>query len=342
MSLLRRILLAVLGPLLLLEAALAADIQIRPTDAPAGLEARLRSVPPGTVLRIAPGLYPQGIQLSELRGTPAAPIRITADPGGAGMEGWRDKKAKAFGEGSGILLQKASNVVIEGVTIAGFVRGVTLGSCQDVTIKDSTITDVSSYGIMSYRSNGTTIQGNTIERAYNEHGIYISDVAAKIVIAKNTIRDTHINGIHINGAVAGAVISGNRLERTGSFPTKEGGAGLTLIGGATAPVVEGNRFSHIYGQGITLDAPGATITGNTFEDCSWSAILGLPHGTNLRMTDNVFKDTGVIPLQFPPGILGSVTASGNRYAANQPVCEVGDGQRKLGLKDWQGMGKDVR
>lgn len=341
---LRSVLLAILTPLLLLEAAFAApgqDVQIRPTDNPSALQARMSSLAPGSTLRLMPGLYAKGLRFSELRGTPQAPIRITAEAG-ANLEGWQDKKNKTFGNGSGILLEKSSNVVIEGLSISGFERGVTLGSCQGVTVKGNTIADVSNYGIMSYRSDGTVILENHIERSHAEHGIYISDGASKIVISKNIIRDTHVNGIHVNGAVVAPVITDNQFERTGSFPTKEGGAALTLIGGTTAPVVERNHFKNIYGQGITLDAPNAVISANTFEACAWSDILGLPRSMNLRLSDNVFKDTAVIPLQLNSVIIASVTASGNRFSAKEAVCQANESQRKYSLKDWQGMGKDVR
>jgi len=340
----RGMLLATVLPLLLLEASLAAagmDVQVRPTDDPNALKERSHSLAPGSTVRLTPGVYAKGLRFSELRGTPQAPIRITAAPG-ASLEGWQDKGAKTFGSGSGILLEKSSNVVIEGVPIAGFERGITLGGCQSVTVKGNTIHDVSSYGVMSYRSDGTAILENHIERSHAEHGIYISDVATKIVISKNVIRDTHVNGIHINGAVVGPVITDNQLERTGSFPTKEGGAGLTLTGGTSAPVVTGNHFKNIYGQGITLDAPNAVIDNNTFESCAWSAILGLPRGINLRMSGNDFQNASVVPLQFSAAMLASVAASGDRFSNKSAVCEVSDGQRKYSLKDWQAMGKDVR
>lgn len=336
----RALALAALGPLLLIEAAFA-DILVGPSDA-ASLQARLRSAPPGTVIRVAPGAYPQGLRLTDLRGTPQAPIRITAGTGsGEGMEGRQDKKTADFSRNSGILLEKSSHVVIEGLSIAGYARGVTLGNCQNVTITGCAITDVGNYGIMSYRSDGVKILDNTIERSHNEHGIYISGAAKGVVIANNRIRDTHVNGIHINGPVVGPVVTDNRLDRTGSFPTKEGGAGLTLIGGTTAPVVERNRFSRIHGQCVTLDAPNAAIADNTFEACAWSGILGLAGGKDLRLTHNVFKEAGAIPLQLAPGIVGSVTASGNAYAPGQPVCKAGDG-RGYNLKEWREMGKDAR
>lgn len=344
MSPLRKMLLAALLPLLLLEVSFALagqEIQVQPSDDPDALSNRFRSLPPGSIVRLMPGTYGKSLHISELRGTAQAPIRITAAPG-ASLDGRGERGAKTFAHGSGILLEKSSYVVIEGLTIAGFQRGVTVGSCQSVTLKGNTIHDVDSYGIMSYRSDGTNIVENRIERCHSEHGIYVSDAAAKIVIAKNSIRDTHVNGIHINGAVVGPVITDNQLERTGAFPTKEGGAGLTLVGGTTAPMVARNHFKNIHGQGITLDAPNAVIEANTFESCAWSGILGLPHGTGLRLSGNDFRNAAVIPLQLSPAVIASLTASGDRYSNKFPVCESADNKRTYSLEQWRSLGKDVQ
>jgi len=313
--------------------ALASDIQIRPDQN----AAVLRSVPPGSTIRLMPGRYTQPLHFIELRGTPQAPIRITAESG-AVIDGRTDK---SIAKGSGLLLEKSSNVMVEGLTIAGFERGVSIGACQMVTLKGNTIHDISNYGVMSYMSDGTTIVENTIERSSVEHGVYISGNGSKITVANNTIRDTHINGIHINGVVVAPVVKGNILERTGSFPTKEGGAGLTLVGGTSAPVVEGNTFKNIYGQGITMDAPNAVISNNTFVSCAWSAILGLAGSKNLRLSGNAFQESKVIPLQLAASILPSLTASGDHFAANGPVLQDKDSNKTYSLKDWQGMGKDV-
>lgn len=340
----RALLLTALVLSLHLEAANAAqgrEVLVRPSDPPATVHNLVRSLGPGGTVRFSAGVYSKGLHITDLRGTPQAPIRITADPG-VSIEGWRDKASKAFGPGSGILLEKSSNVSIEGLSISGFERGITLGGCQMVTLKGNTITDVANYGIMSYRSDATTIVDNRIERAHLEHGIYISDAATRIIISKNFIRDTHVNGIHINGAVAAPIIDSNRFERTGSFPTKEGGAALTLIGGTTSPLVEKNQFKNIHGQGVTVDAPNAVFNANSFESCAWSSILGLPRSMNLRLSNNIFQDPKVIPLVLSSAILSTLQASGDRFSAGIPVCQLNESQRTFTLKDWQGMGKDVR
>jgi parallel beta-helix repeat protein len=319
--------------------ARAAEVLVPPGQNPAITQNQCRSLPPGSTIRLMPGRHALPLQLSELHGSSQAPIHITAEPQ-AFIDGWQDKAAGKFGHGSGILLEKSSFVVVEGLSISGFERGITIGGCQSVTLKANIITDVSNYGIMSYMSDGTAISENRIERSYLEHGIYVSGAGKQIIITKNIIRDTHINGIHVNGAVAGPVIADNTLERTGSFPSKEGGAALTLLGGTTSPVVTNNHLKNIYGQGITVDAPNAVIRGNSFESCAWSSILGLPQSLNLHLAGNVFQDSKVVPLQLSGTIIPSLTAAGDHFATTGPVCQENESHKSYHLKDWQGIGKD--
>lgn len=319
----------------------AAEIQISPGDDPAALQAKVRSLPPGSTVRLLPGRHTATLRLSGLHGTPQNPIRITADPG-ATLEGAYDKDSNVFSKSAGLLLEASSDILVENITVSGFERGITLGSCKDVTVKDNHIHDVGNYGVMSYKSDDIKIVGNTIERSYREHGIYISSSGMAPSLTSNTISDTHINGIHINGAISKPIVADNHLVRTGLFPTKEGGAGLTLVGGVTDPVVERNTFKDIYGQGITVDAPNAVIRDNTFESCTWSGILGLPKALDMNLANNAFNDSKVIPLQLSAAILPSMTASGQRYAKGSAVCQERESKRAISLDAWQEMGKDVR
>ncbi|OLN29420.1 hypothetical protein DVDV_1098 [Desulfovibrio sp. DV] len=195
---------------------------------------------------------------------------------------------------------------------------------------------------MSYKSNNTKISNNTIERSYREHGIYMSASGNTPTIADNTIRDTHINGIHINGTIVNPTVSNNHLERTGTFPVKEGGAAITLVGGVTDPVVRHNTFTGIYGQGITVNAPNAAIIENNFVSYTWSGILGLPKALDLKLTGNTFADSKVIPLQLNADVIPSLTATGQHYAPGIPVCQEQNSQRTYTLGAWKEMGKDVQ
>lgn len=317
------------------------EITIHPSDDPAAVQSKVRTLPPGSTVRLLPGRHTNPLRFSGLRGTPQNPIRITADIG-ATLEGTYDKNTDTFTKGAGIIIEKSSDILIEKCSISGFERGITLGACNHVTIKENNIHDIGNYGVMSFKSDNIVITANVIERSYREHGIYISASGQFPFVTDNTIRDTHINGIHVNGAIVNPNLSGNRLERTGLFPTKEGGAAITLVGGTIDPVVERNTFNDIYGQGITLDAPNAVIRDNTFASYAWSGILGLPKALNLNLANNVFAAPKTIPLQLSAAILPSLTASGQRYASGLAVCQERESKRTHTLEAWREMGKDAR
>lgn len=317
----------------------ATEIQIRPDQQPGSIQNQIRSLPPGSTIRFFTGRHTASLQLSDLHGTPQSPIRVTADPG-ATVEGTYDGSADKFSHGSGIIIDKSSDIIVEQLTISGFERGITLGGCRSVTVQSNNIHDVGNYGVMCYKSNDIKIFNNKIDKSYREHGIYISHSGVNIELSGNYIRDTHINGIHINGAIIKPIITNNHLERTGSFPTKEGGAGLTLVGGTSDPTVTGNTFRDIYGQSITLDAPNAIIKDNTFESYAWSGILALPKAQNLKMANNKFQDPKVIPLQFSSSTISSLQASGNHYYYSGPVCQEKESKRTYTIKEWRDLGKD--
>lgn len=295
---------------------------------------------PGSVVVLKPGIYRGGATLSEVRGAPGRPVVIMGEKG-AIIESWTDKAKHEYLNGSSLNIGKCSNIEIRGLEMSGAVRGITLGNCKDIVLRNNNIHDIRNYGIMSYFSSNVTISDNLIERSALEHGIYISGDATKVVLTGNTIRDTHINGIHINGKIVAPVVEKNTLERTGLYPTKEGGAGVTLIGGVTAPLVQGNTFKNIYGQGITVGADRAVIAGNTFESYSWSAILALPTAQSLTIEGNRFEDRRCIPLQLPASILGSLKAVNNTYAIKDGrVFQDSVTEKVMTLKQWKASGKD--
>jgi len=267
--------------------ALARDIPLSPTQGLAQLTRLGPELRPGDTVTLKPGVYKGSATLNGVHGDPLRPIVITAEKG-ARIESWTDADKTHFLPASSLLIQTSNDMEISNLDIAGAARAVTLGNCTNMTITHNHIHDVSNYGIMNYMSSGTSITNNTIERSSLEHGIYISGDATNIRIADNTIRDTHVNGIHINGKVAAPLVENNTLERIGSYPTPEGGAAITFVGGVTAPVARNNTFKAIHGQGITIDAPNALIESNTFAGQAWSAILALPNATNMTLRDNHF------------------------------------------------------
>ena len=316
----------------------AQQIVLTPQQGLSGLTAMAPRLGPGTTVVLAPGTYKGTATLNEVRGAPGRPVVITAEKG-ARIESWKDEGRTEYLNGSSINVGKSSYLEIRGLDMAGALRGVTLGNCSNVVLRDNHIHDVGNYGIMSYFSSEVTLENNVVERSKLEHGIYLSGDAKNPKVVGNTIRDTHINGIHVNGKISSPLLMRNVLERTGSYPTKEGGAGITLIGGVTAPVVSDNTFKAIHGQGVTVDAPNAVFSGNTFESYSWSAILALPGAQGMTVNNNRFLDPACVPLQMPGSVLASLSAAKNTYKS-KVVFEDSQTGKKMTLEQWKGLGKD--
>jgi len=320
--------------------ALARDIPLTPSG---GLDQLTRLAPtlrPGDTVTFQPGVYKGAATINGLHGSPGQPIVITAEKG-AVIESWKDADRKSPLPASSLLIQASNDIEIRNLDISGASRGITIGNCTNTTISNNHIHDISNYGIMNYMSSNTSITDNIIERSTLEHGIYISGDASNIHIFGNTIRDTHINGIHCNGKIASPLVENNTLERIGSYPTKEGGAAITFVGGVTSPIARGNVFKAIHGQGITIDAPNALIDSNTFQSYAWSAILALPNATNMTLANNRFQDATVIPLQIEGNILASLKASGNFYASRQ-IAQDAAAKKTITQDQWRALGKDAK
>ena len=214
-----------------------------------------------------------------------------------------------------------------------------MGGCNNITIRNCYVHDMSNYGIMNYRSSKTIIENNKIERSSIEHGIYVSGAANGIAIKDNFIEDTHVNGIHCNGKISSAIIEGNVLHRIGYYPSKEGGAGITVVGGASNFIIRNNQFVHIHGQGLTVAGPNVTIINNSFHDLAWSAILAIGQANSLKFMNNIVSEGKAVPLQVRPAFLSSFVCDYNYYVLGKQKIYTTQ-KTAYNLKKWQEKGFD--
>ena len=295
---------------------------------------------PGTEIHLAPGIYSGILRISNAKGISKNPVILAGSPGtliDARNPGRLDRDG--YGE-HGILIQNSAHVMLKKIEIQGAERGITIGNCMNVSVLDCQIHDVRNYGIMNYRSSGSRIAGNHIARSLKEHGIYISGEAHALCIQDNVIEETHINGIHCNGKISSCLIERNRLYRIGHYPTKEGGAAVTLINGASDALVRNNMFVDIYGQGLTLNGPGIQVINNVFHDVDWSVILGLPGAANIEFFNNIVIEKKAVPFQIHGSVLASLQSDYNYYCMkNQKLYE--NQEKRLNWKQWQKKGFDI-
>ena len=330
--------------LLPIDCACSSDILIKNSAELKQFLTRQGAVSPGQKIILSKGAYDAPFNASGLKGLPGNPIVITGEVTAEDSKGI-SPNYKDFPTLPGMLLQNCNYVRVEGLHFTGGQRGITLGSCNDVTVKNVHVSKISNFGIMNYDSSNTTITSCLIEYSSAEHGIYLSGHGDNLLVSGNKIMNTHVNGIHCNGPLTNIKILNNQLINIGTYPDKEGGAAITLIGGATKALVEGNTFSNIYGQGITVGGTEIVITKNVFESYAWSGLLILPSSKSIKVIANQFLDKKVVPYNFNESILSSLESRENVFKISSGVVclkTLKDGKTEVQINssEWKKMGFD--
>ena len=200
----------------------------------AQLKSAIAGAKPGTSIRLAPGTYP-GQQISiTARGTAAKPVWICG-PRTAVIDGGSVSTAH------GILVASSSYVVVSGMTVRNFLKGVTVRTSDHVTISDIAIDTVGYEGVhLRENTTDSTVVGNTITRTgrldpfYGE-GVYIGSSSAnwcaltacqpdrsdRNTVAQNSISATGSDLVEAKEGTTGGVIAGNILDGTDAMTRAE-------------------------------------------------------------------------------------------------------------------------
>ena len=191
----------------------------------AELKSAIAGAKPGSIIRLAPGVYP-GQQITvTARGTAADPIWICG-PRTAVLDGG------SVAALHGILVSSSSHVVISGMTVRNFLKGVTVRASDHVTVSDVAIEEIG-YEAVHLRENTTdsVVVGSTITRTgrldpfYGE-GVYIGsspanwcaltdcqpDRSDRNAIVTNTISATGSDPIEAKEGTTGGTIAGNIID----------------------------------------------------------------------------------------------------------------------------------
>ncbi len=309
-------------------------IAFSPSDGLEKIGRTISKVLPGTEIRLSPGIYHGILRISRAKGISTNPVMVLGAKGTV-IDGWNPDRQNRDGYGEhGILIQNSAHVILKNIEIQGVERGITIGSAMNISVLDCRIHDIRNYGIMNYKSSGSRMVGNHISRSLKEHGIYISGQASDVQIRENIIEDTHINGIHCNGKIVSCVIERNQLHRIGTYPSKEGGAAVTMVNGASDALIRNNLFVHIYGQGLTVAGPGIRVVNNVFHDVAWSIILGLQGASHIEFFNNIVIEKKAVPFQIHGGVLASFTCDYNYYHMKNQFLYESQG-KKMSWKQWQ-------
>ena len=332
--------LTIFSLILVLPGLVRADIiDFTPSDGMEKIGKTISRVQPGSEIRLLPGIYRGTLRIARAKGISTHPVMVVGTKGTI-IDAWNVARQDRGGYGEhGILIQNSSHVILKGIEIQGAERGITIGNAMDISILGCHIHDVRNYGIMNYKSAGTRMAGNRISRSLKEHGIYISGQAQDIQIRENIIADSHINGIHCNGRITSSIIERNQFYRIGTYPSKEGGAAVTMVNGASDALIQNNLFVDIYGQGFTVSGAGVKIINNVFHNVAWSVILGIQGVSNLEFINNIVIEGKAVPFQIHGGGLVSFACDYNYYCLkNQPFYESHG--EKMNWRQWRNKGFD--
>ncbi len=186
--------------------------------------------------------------------------------------------------------------MISGGTYVVLVRGVTSAAIRGLTIQDAP--DQWGSGVRIESSSGVVIERNLI-RDNHSFGIKVKD-ATGITIRDNEITKND-TGIELSGAVAGTVVSGNRIHDNDRMVTaSRGGNGIVFtktVGRVTASdnLLWGNRAPHLADSGYD---------GGAFE---------IYAASDIRIEGNVVWDNNNV---METGTDGTAPCNGIRFVRN--------------------------
>ena len=188
------------------------------------LRAAVGAAKPGSVIRLASGVYRGGVPVTR-SGTSTAPIWICG-PRTAVLDN------SNVASGNGFFLGKVSNVVVSGMTIQNFRKGVVLSTASHITVSDVLIRNIGEEAIkVRYGTTDSTIVKNTIQNTgrvtaeYGE-GVYIgsspkdwcavyscnTDKSDRNQVIANTITGTTADPIEAKPGTTGGTIRGNSVD----------------------------------------------------------------------------------------------------------------------------------
>jgi Right handed beta helix region len=246
--------------------AVLAPVQRRYSDCPTTgtvvsnitqLRAAVSAAKPGSVIRLASGVYRGGVSVAR-SGTSTAPIWICG-PRTAVLDNSNVASANGF------FVNNVSNVVISGMTIQNFRKGVVLSTASRITVSDVLIRNIGEEAVkVRYGTTDSTIVKNTIQNTgrvnaqYGE-GVYIgsspkdwcavyncnTDRSDRNSVIANTISGTTADPIEAKPGTAGGVIRNNTVD------------GARVVAADTLIAVKGNDYLVLDNVGTSqLDTRG--------------------------------------------------------------------------------------
>ncbi|MFB6489477.1 right-handed parallel beta-helix repeat-containing protein, partial [Xanthomonas perforans] len=287
----------------------AATVRVNNADQ---LRAALSTASPGSVIRLADGVYRGSFSLDK-SGSSSSPIWIC---------GTRSAVIDSGGvaRGTGMTVS-GSNAVLAGFSVRNSLKGIMIVGTTNVTVADLSISDIGDEAL--HFRQGTTNSvgvGNVIQRtgrtnAFFGEGIYVGtsshnwcayngcepDRTSGITLLWNNIRDTSAEAIEVKEGVSNVVVYNNTVYATG--PRVDGVEAAVQIKGDDNLVLANTVTTNRPVALRTLFTGGGFGVRNAFG--SNAATLTVPDGSSMFYNavngNNVKCDNRVAPLSVPLG-----------------------------------------
>lgn len=171
------------------------------------------------------------LELNDIEGAAGNPVLITAYGSEVPiLDGF--SSGLTYGGFAGIGLNNSRHVVVENLTIRGWVQeAVNPDNTENVTLRHLRIHNIEKWGIQAYATvRDLVIEGCYIHGIQREHGIYISGLGTtsydsttytpngqRVRISFNDIAHTGRHAVQVNGTNEQVLINNNRILQTGHY-----------------------------------------------------------------------------------------------------------------------------
>jgi hypothetical protein len=274
----------------------------------ATIQKAVNSVPPGSIIKVCPGTYPEQVVIAEdltLEGiaSPAGDAAVILPPATGLVANTADvDTGKPIA--AQLLVQNAGPVSISNLTVDGTGNAIT-GCSPDLrgilfqnasgTVKHVAVRNQVPNGIPSGCQIGESIYVQTAAGAGN---------SSTVTVEKSSVHNYNKNGITGNDAGTTLTLTGNYVQGAGVVPVPGAAQnGIQLGFGATGTIQGNTVIDNIYGDPTvaasanillydTADTSGITVTGNRVGNSQLPIALitlgddGANLGGGVTVTDN--------------------------------------------------------
>ena len=271
-------------------------------------------------------------RLVDIHGTPERPFIIDGDAAYISLENCSNIEIQnnsiEFMD-YGISLKNSTNIFIHNNTISGIRKlvtyelsgsGISLDSCENVTISENIISNNANYGIYAISSRNIHIKGNTI-RDNSIGGIYFSTGTVQNQVENNIIEETG-ETIHVEKNSMSKIRNNTMLGKSFYFPPGNIVENNTFNSGKLYYLdnAAGSRDAPII---IKENASAILLYNSSFVEVLHNTLQGGDYGlygykcSNLTIKDNMISDNshyGVYLIESRDILILNNTFSGNLKA----------------------------